>query len=122
MPVPPITATGRNSFREERMSTTLRLHPEDGVVIARTTLMPGAPVADGIQAAARIPAGHKVATRPHGVGEPVRRYNQIIGRIQVWKETPEPRSDRGGGWQRCADDCPRWSGCELNWGCGTDCR
>ena len=61
------------------MSTTLRLHPKDGVVIARTTLMPGAPVADGIQASARIPAGHKVAVRPHGVGEPVRRYNQIIG-------------------------------------------
>jgi altronate hydrolase len=61
------------------MSTTLRLHPEDGVVIARTTLMPGAPVADGIHAAARIPAGHKVAVRPHDVGEPVRRYNQIIG-------------------------------------------
>src|SRR3954469_357368 len=65
--------------REEKMSTTLRLHPEDGVVIARTTLMPGAPVADGIHAAARIPAGHKVAVRPHDVGEPVRRYNQIIG-------------------------------------------
>jgi hypothetical protein len=43
------------------MSTTLRLHPEDGVVIARTTLMPGAPVTDGIQASDRIPAGHKVA-------------------------------------------------------------
>src|SRR3954462_2021608 len=79
MPVPPITATGQNSFREGRMSTTLRLHPEDGVVIARTTLMPGAPVADGIHAAARIPAGHKMAVRPHDVGEPVRRYNQIIG-------------------------------------------
>src|SRR3954469_17388699 len=65
--------------REEKMSTTLRLHPEDGVVIARTTLMPGAPVADGIQASDRIPAGHKVATRPHDMGEPVRRYNQIIG-------------------------------------------
>ena len=61
------------------MSTTLRLHPKDGVVIARTTLMPGAPVADGIQASSRIPAGHKVAVRSHGVGEPVRRYNQIIG-------------------------------------------
>ena len=49
------------------MSTTLRLHPEDGVVIARTTLMPGAPVADGICASARIPAGHKETVK--GMGE-----------------------------------------------------
>jgi len=55
------------------MKTTLRLHPEDGVVVARTTLMPGAPVAEGINASDRIPAGHKVAVRAHGVGEPVRR-------------------------------------------------
>ena len=27
----------------------------------------------------RIPAGHKVAVRAHAVGEPVRRYGQIIG-------------------------------------------
>src|SRR5688572_9324798 len=71
--------SSQNMYREEKMSTTLRLHPEDGVVIARTTLMPGAPVADGICASVRIPAGHKVAVRAHGVGEPVRRYNQIIG-------------------------------------------
>ena len=57
----------------------IRLHPEDGVVIARVTLLPGTPVADGVAAAERIPAGHKVATRPHAAGEPVRRYGQIIG-------------------------------------------
>jgi altronate hydrolase len=57
----------------------IRLHPEDGVVIARASLLPGAPVADGIAAAERIPAGHKVAVRPHQAGEPVRRYGQIIG-------------------------------------------
>ena len=44
------------------------------------------------------------------------------GAFEFGQETPEPRSDRGGGWQRCADDCPRWSGCGLNWGCVTDCR
>ena len=57
----------------------IRLHPDDGVVIARATLLPGAPVADGVAAAERIPAGHKVAVRPIAVGEPVRRYGQIIG-------------------------------------------
>ena len=61
------------------VAAVIRLHPEDGVVIARASLLPGAPVADGVTAAQRIPAGHKVAVRPHAVGEPVRRYGQIIG-------------------------------------------
>src|SRR3954471_17245186 len=55
------------------------LHPNDHVVIARATLLPGNPVADGIVATDRIPAGHKVAVRPVAAGEAVRRYNQIIG-------------------------------------------
>jgi altronate hydrolase len=59
--------------------TIIRLHPDDGVVIARTTLLPGAPVAEGIVAQERIPAGHKVAVRPIAQGEEVRRYGQIIG-------------------------------------------
>jgi altronate hydrolase len=57
----------------------IRLHPDDGVVIARASLLPGAQVAEGVAAKQRIPAGHKVAVRPHAVGEPVRRYGQIIG-------------------------------------------
>ena len=57
----------------------MRLHPDDGVVIARATLLPGTPVADGVVTNGRVPAGHKVAVRPHAVGEPVRRYGQIIG-------------------------------------------
>jgi altronate hydrolase len=57
----------------------IRLHPDDGVVIARATLLPGTPLADGVLAAERIPAGHKAAIRPHAVGEPIRRYGQIIG-------------------------------------------
>jgi altronate hydrolase len=55
------------------------LHPDDGVVIARASLLPGTAVAEGVVATMRIPAGHKVAVRPHAVGEPVRRYGQIIG-------------------------------------------
>ncbi|MCB4824630.1 UxaA family hydrolase [Roseicella aerolata] len=57
----------------------IRLNPEDGVVIARQVLPPGTPVGAGIAAAARIPAGHKIAVRRHAKGEPVRRYGQIIG-------------------------------------------
>ena len=57
----------------------IRLHPGDSIVIARATLLPGTPVAEGVGAATRIPAGHKVAIRPHAPGEAIRRYGQIIG-------------------------------------------
>jgi len=57
----------------------IRLHPGDGVVIARATLLPGTPVADNVLAAQRIPAGHKVAVRALATGDEIRRYGQIIG-------------------------------------------
>src|SRR3954470_8985760 len=78
----------------------IRLHPDDGVLIARSSLPPGMAVADGVTTVERIPAGHKVAIKPIAggdprarvspaahratrtpvaVGEPVRRYGQIIG-------------------------------------------
>src|SRR5437016_8959782 len=57
----------------------IRLHPDDGVLIARSSLPPGMVVAEGVTTTERIPAGHKVATRAIAVGEPIRRYGQIIG-------------------------------------------
>ena len=57
----------------------IRLHPEDSVVIARATLLPGAPVGDNVRATQRIPAGHKVAVRAISRGEAIRRYGQVIG-------------------------------------------
>lgn len=57
----------------------IRLHPEDSVVIARAALLPGVEVAQGVTVTERIPAGHKVAVKPIAVGEPVKRYGQIIG-------------------------------------------
>ncbi|MFL6814565.1 MAG: UxaA family hydrolase, partial [Bradyrhizobium sp.] len=57
----------------------IRLHPDDGVLIARASLPPGTVVADGVTTRDRIPAGHKVAIRPIAIGEPIRRYGQIIG-------------------------------------------
>ena len=61
------------------MTPTIALHPDDEVVIARTTLLPGAPLAPGVVASERIPAGHKAAVRAVAVGDPVRRYGQVIG-------------------------------------------
>jgi len=60
---------------------TIRLNPADDVVIARLELAPGTTlVKEGnLAVAGKIPAGHKVAVRAVKKGEPVRRYNQIIG-------------------------------------------
>ncbi len=61
------------------LPTVIRLHPDDGVVIARSTLLPGAHVAPGVAASERIPAGHKVAVRALAQGDAIHRYGQIIG-------------------------------------------
>ena len=62
------------------LSPTVRLNAADNVVIAREELSPGTALpGEGVTTRDAIPAGHKVATAPIGEGEPVRRYNQIIG-------------------------------------------
>ena len=63
-----------------RASLTIRLHPNDDVVIARTQLVGGTLLAEErVTIAGLVPPGHKVATRAIRAGEPVKRYNQIIG-------------------------------------------
>ncbi|MGH1357946.1 MAG: UxaA family hydrolase [Burkholderiaceae bacterium] len=58
----------------------LRLDPKDDVVIAARPLPAGTELAEeGVVCSGAIPAGHKVATRAIAQGDPVRRYNQIIG-------------------------------------------
>ncbi len=59
---------------------TLRLNPADDVVIAARPLPAGTVVeAEGVTCIDAIPAGHKLAVRPIAKGQPVHRYNQIIG-------------------------------------------
>jgi altronate hydrolase len=60
---------------------TIRLNPADDVVIARVEIPEGTtlPREGNTRVAARVPAGHKIATREIRQGAPVRRYNQIIG-------------------------------------------
>src|SRR5215813_5579626 len=63
-----------------RTSLTIRLHPSDDVVIARTQLVGGTLLADeNVTVSGLIPPGHKVATHAIRKDSPVRRYNQIIG-------------------------------------------
>lgn len=60
------------------MTPFIRLHPADDVLIARAQLVGGTQL-ENIAVRGLIPAGHKVATRALAAGDPVRRYNQIIG-------------------------------------------
>ena len=62
------------------MTLSIRLAPEDNVVVARVDILSGTELpGEGVTALDVVPAGHKIATRPIAVGEPVRKYDQIIG-------------------------------------------
>ena len=60
---------------------TIRLNPADDVVIARVEIPAGTALLkeNNVRAARTVPAGHKIAVREVKKGQPVRRYNQIIG-------------------------------------------
>jgi len=63
-----------------KTSLTIRLHPDDDVVIARQQLVSGTALLDeNVTVSGLVPPGHKVATRALPAGAPVKRYNQIIG-------------------------------------------
>jgi altronate hydrolase len=58
----------------------IKLNPNDDVVIARVELPAGTElIKQGVRVAVNVPAGHKVAIRDVAEGQPVHRYNQIIG-------------------------------------------
>ncbi len=59
--------------------STLRLNPSDNVVVAIGEIKQGATVEGSILAARRIPRGHKIASKPIAVGEPILKFGQIIG-------------------------------------------
>ena len=56
----------------------IRLHAQDDVLIVRQQLVGGTTIENMI-VKGLVPAGHKVAVRDIGAGQPIRRYNQIIG-------------------------------------------
>lgn len=57
---------------------TLRLSPNDNVVVAIDQIAPGDSAA-GAVATERVPRGHKMAVASIAPNEPVRKYGQIIG-------------------------------------------
>ena len=66
----------------EKEPRTIRLHPNDNVVVAVDTLVPGTRV-EGIIAGSRIPRGHKVACAVIEKGAPVLKFGQVIGRASA---------------------------------------
>jgi altronate hydrolase len=63
-------------------SQTLKLHPDDDVVIATSAIARGTTVDTGVgqvKLERDIAPGHKIAIRLRAIGEPVRRYGMVIG-------------------------------------------
>jgi len=62
------------------MNPTIRLDPNDNVVVARAAIAAGTPVPDEqLTALQDVPAGHKLAARFIAKGEKVLKYNTVIG-------------------------------------------
>jgi altronate hydrolase len=58
----------------------IRLHPRDNVVVARVDVGIGTAVAaEGFVTRSQVPAGYKIAARAIGKGEPIRKYDVVVG-------------------------------------------
>lgn len=74
----------QNSGKKKIMTTSteqgigVRLHPADNVVVATSDLAAGTE-AGTLTVRQAVPRGHKMAVASIAVGEPIRKYNQIIG-------------------------------------------
>lgn len=61
-------------------SPVIRLDPADNVVVARVDIARGTAIAgEGVSALDDVPMGHKIATREIRKGDPVLKYNTVIG-------------------------------------------
>ena len=61
-------------------SPLIRLHPSDNVLVVREPLAIGQLLPEfELRLRAQVPAGHKIAARRIAQGEPVRKYNVVIG-------------------------------------------
>jgi altronate hydrolase len=61
-------------------SPLIRLHANDDVLIAREPIALGQALPEfGLRMRAQVPAGHKIAARRIAAGEPVKKYDTVIG-------------------------------------------
>ncbi|WP_417421267.1 UxaA family hydrolase [Halomonas sp.] len=69
-----------SSSKSPKKSPVIRLDPHDNVVVARVAISVGTSIPDeGVTALQDVPVGHKVAARLIRQGEPVLKYNTVIG-------------------------------------------
>jgi altronate hydrolase len=67
-------------MRTRNKNSTIRLHPQDNVIVTRFDLHAGAEIHDErITCLTDVPEGHKIAAAPIKSGMPVYKYSQIIG-------------------------------------------
>lgn len=58
----------------------IRLHPNDNIVVARMDVAIGTPVpSENISIRSQVPAGYKIAAKKIAAGEPILKYNVIVG-------------------------------------------
>src|SRR5947207_1805172 len=61
-------------------SPLIQLHPADNILIAQQPIGIGTELSEfGLRVKAQVPAGHKIAARAIAEGEPVRKYDTVIG-------------------------------------------
>jgi altronate hydrolase len=61
-------------------SPLIRLHANDNILVARQPIPLGAELPEfGLRVMAQVPAGHKIAARAIAAGEPVKKYDTVIG-------------------------------------------
>lgn len=65
---------------DKKISPVIRLDKEDNVVVARYDIPEGTEIPDeGVTTLQPVPGGHKIAVCPIAKGEPIKKYNTIIG-------------------------------------------
>ena len=58
----------------------IRLHPNDNIVVARVDVAIGTPVpSENMSIRSQVPAGYKIAAKKITVGQPILKYNVIVG-------------------------------------------
>lgn len=58
----------------------IRLHPNDNIVVARMDVAIGTPVpSENISIRSQVPAGYKIAAKKITAGDPILKYNVIVG-------------------------------------------
>ncbi len=65
---------------KENVNPIIRLDPKDNVVVARVLIPAGTHIeTEGITTASEVPSGYKIATKRIPKGEPILKYNTVIG-------------------------------------------